>query len=31
VQEMVQLGRLEMGEGIEKRPLDLLMVAETAV
>jgi two-component system phosphate regulon sensor histidine kinase PhoR len=31
VQEMVQLGRLEMSEEIEKRPLDLLMVAETAV
>ncbi|GIK55780.1 MAG: hypothetical protein HND44_02980 [Chloroflexi bacterium] len=31
VQGMVALGRLEMSEGVEKRPLDLLMVAETAV
>ncbi|MBX3058920.1 MAG: hypothetical protein KF770_20840 [Anaerolineae bacterium] len=31
VQGMVALGRLEMSEGVEKRPCDLLMVAETAV
>ena len=31
VQDMVQLGRLEMSETVEKRPLDLFLAAESAV
>jgi signal transduction histidine kinase len=31
VHDMLQLGRLEMSEGMEKRSLDLLLVAEAAV
>ena len=31
VQDMLQLGRLEMGERVEKRPLDIFLVAEAAV
>jgi two-component system, OmpR family, phosphate regulon sensor histidine kinase PhoR len=31
VHDMLQLGRLEMSEGVEKRPLDLFLVAEAAV
>lgn len=31
VGDMVQLGRLEMNETVEKRPVDLFLVAETAV
>lgn len=31
VQDMLQLGRLEMSERVEKRPLDLFLVAEAAV
>jgi two-component system, OmpR family, phosphate regulon sensor histidine kinase PhoR len=31
VHDKLQLGRLEMSEGMEKRPLDLLLVAEAAV
>ena len=31
VHDMLQLGRLEMSEGMEKRPLDLLLVVEAAV
>ncbi len=31
VHDMLQLGRLEMSEGMEKRPLDLLLVVEAAI
>ena len=31
VQDMLQLGRLEMSEAVEKQPLDLFVVAESAV
>jgi signal transduction histidine kinase len=31
VQDMLQLGRLEMSEVVEKRPLDIFLIAEAAV
>lgn len=31
VQDLLQLGRLEMSDGVERRPLDLTLVAEAAV
>lgn len=31
VQDMLQLGRLEVSEGVEKRPLNLLLVVEAAI
>jgi len=31
VQDLMHLGRLEMGDGVERRPLDLVLVAEAAI
>lgn len=31
VQDLLQLGRLEMSDGVERRPLDLVLVAEAAL
>lgn len=31
VQDLLQLGRLEMSDGVQRRPLDLVLVAEAAI